>query len=117
MSRLFKRIRLEKHFGASPTALLTQLRRMEELLAEYQKVHEEQQRQESDTPRKVIAGGDETFFRDLMMLVFMDLPSGYLLMEEVAEDRSYETWNEMAQKRLEQLGVRVIHFVSDRAKA
>ncbi len=117
MSQLFKRIRLERHFGASPTALLTQLRRMDALLSEYQKVHEEQQRQEAGTPRNVIAGGDETFFRDLMMLVLMDLPSGYLMMEEAAEERSYETWNERAQKRLEQLGVRVIHFVSDRAKA
>jgi hypothetical protein len=26
------------------------------------------------------------------MLVFMDLASGYLLMEEVAVDRTYDTW-------------------------
>jgi len=116
LSRFFKRIRLEKHFGASPTALLTQLRRMEDLIADYQQFHEEQQRQ-AGTRRDVVAGGDETFFKGLMMLVLMDLPSGYLLMEEVAEERSYETWNERAQKRLDQLGCRVIHFVSDRAKA
>lgn len=28
-----------------------------------------------------------------MMLVLMDLPSDYLLLEEVAEERSHETWN------------------------
>ena len=116
LSRFFKRIRLDKHFGASPTTLLTQLKRMEDLIAAYQQVHEEQQRQ-TGTCRDVIAGGDETFFRDLMMLVLMDLPSGYILMEEVAEDRSYETWDKRAKKRLDQLGVRVVHFVSDRAKA
>lgn len=38
-------------------------------------------------------------------------------MEEVAENRSYETWKERAQKRLDQMNLRVIHFVSDRAKA
>jgi hypothetical protein len=34
---------------------------------------------------------DETFLQR-MMLVFMDLASGYLLMEEVAVDRTYDTW-------------------------
>ncbi len=107
---------MEKHFGSSPTALLSQIRRLENQLSDYQQVHEEQQRQ-SGVCQDVVAGGDETFFKDLMLLVLMDLPSGYLLMEEVAEDRSYETWNERAQNRLDQLGVRVVHFVSDRAKA
>ena len=27
-----------------------------------------------------------------MMLVFMDLATGYLLMEEVAVDRCFDTW-------------------------
>lgn len=116
LSRFFKRLHLEKHVGSSPTALLNQTRRLECLLSDYQQVHEEQQRQ-SGICRDVVAGGDETFFKGLMMLVLMDLPSGYLLMEEVAEERSYETWNEKAQNRLDQLGVRVVHFVSDRAKA
>ena len=112
LSRFFKRLHLEKHVGSSPTALLNQTRRLECLLSDYQQVHEEQQRQ-SGICRDVVAGGDETFFKGLMMLVLMDLPSGYLLMEEVAEERSYETWNEKAQNRLDQLGVRVVHFVRD----
>ncbi len=52
-----------------------------------------------------------------MMLVFMDLASGYLLFEEVAEDRSYDTWHALVKARLETLGVRVLYLVSDRAKA
>ena len=47
----------------------------------------------------------------------MDLPSGYLLMEEIASERSYETWWAKAQGRLASLGMRVRHCVSDRAKA
>jgi hypothetical protein len=27
-----------------------------------------------------------------MMLVFMDLVSGYVLLEETADDRTYKTW-------------------------
>lgn len=36
-----------------------------------------------------MTGGDETFFDDQILLVLMDLPSGYLIMEEEADDRSY----------------------------
>jgi len=42
-----------------------------------------------------------------MMLVFMDLVSGYLLFEEVAEDRTSTTWYALVEARLDALGVRV----------
>jgi len=116
LSCFFKRIRIEKHVGVSPTALLTLLRHMEEIIDTYRQVHEEQQRQTGKL-LEVVASGDETFFKEALMLVLMDLSSGYLLMEEKAEDRSYETWKKMAQRRLKQLGISVRHFVSDRAKA
>jgi hypothetical protein len=41
--------------------------------------------------RPVIGAVDETFLQR-MMLVFMDLATGYVLVEEVAADRSYDTW-------------------------
>lgn len=52
-----------------------------------------------------------------MMLVCMDLVSGYVLFEEVAEDRTYATWYTLVEARLEALGVGVVSLVSDRAKA
>ena len=66
--------------------------------------------------RPVIGAVDETFLQR-MMLVFMDLATGYLLMEEIAADRSYETWFERANARLKTFGVEVSYLVSDRAKA
>ena len=51
------------------------------------------------------------------MLVFIDLVSGYLLFEEVAEDRSYDTWYALVEARLEALGAGGLYLVSDRAKA
>ena len=116
LSCFFKRIRLEKHVGISPTALLTLLRRMEEEIDAYRQVYEEEQRK-TGKHQEVVASGDETFFKEVMILVLMDLSSGYLLVEEEAKDRSYETWKEMAQVRLKQLGIHVRHFISDRAKA
>lgn len=116
LSCFFKRIRLEKHVGVSPTALLKLLRHMEKIIDDYRQVHEKQQRQTGKT-LEVVASGDETFFNGVLMLVLMDLPSGYLLVEEKTEDRSYETWKKTAQARLKELGIRVRHFISDRAKA
>ena len=66
--------------------------------------------------RPIIGAVDETFL-ERMMLVFMDLVSGYLLFEEVAEDRTYDTWYALVKARLEALGVGVWYLVSDRAKA
>ena len=51
------------------------------------------------------------------MLVLMDLRTGYLLLEEVAEDRTYATWKARVDARLTALGTGVRYLVSDRAKA
>ena len=59
---------------------------------------------------------DETFLQR-MMLVFMDLATGYVLLEEVAADRSYDTWFDCTNVRLTTLGTEVLYMVSDRAKA
>ena len=56
-------------------------------------------------------------FCQRMMLVFMDLATGYLLMEEVAADRSFDTWFDRANERLTTFGTEVLYLVSDRAKA
>jgi hypothetical protein len=66
--------------------------------------------------RPVIGAVDETFLQR-MMLVFMDLATGYLLMEAVAADRSYATWFDRANARLTTFGTEVLYMVSDRAKA
>ena len=64
-----------------------------------------------------MAGLDETFFGDFMILVMMDLRSGYLLLEEITEDRCFDTWYAKTAPRLESLGIEVNHAISDRAKA
>jgi hypothetical protein len=76
----------------------------------------EQEGVESGKVREIVGGVDETFLQ-LLMLVFLDLPTGYLILEEVAEDRSYDTWQKWVKERLETLGTDVLYLVSDRAKA
>jgi hypothetical protein len=52
-----------------------------------------------------------------MILVFMDLSTGYLVLEAVADDRTYVTWKALVDERLKVLGAGVLYLVSDRAKA
>jgi hypothetical protein len=66
--------------------------------------------------REIIGAVDETFL-ERMLLVFMDLATGYLLLEEVADDRTYATWKALVEERLKGLGTGVLYMVSDRAKA
>jgi hypothetical protein len=46
-----------------------------------------------------------------MMLVLMDLRTGYLLLEDVAEDRTYATWKAGVEARLTALGTEVRYCV------
>jgi hypothetical protein len=116
ISEFFKLIRVNTHVGVSPSALRTMMSKMEALLAEFGQIQEEKQRQKG-AGREIVGSGDETWFNDKLVLVLMDLISGYLVMEAEAEDRSYDTWEAKAQWRLKQLGLRVRHFISDRGKS
>lgn len=114
LSDFFKLIRIDSHVGVSPGALRTQLRRMEALLPAFQRDCEASA---PAGPRKAVLAADETFFGEVLILVLMDLSSGYLLLESIQDDRSFETWFARAAPRLEALGIQPGHAVSDRAKA
>lgn len=113
MSAFFHRVRLEKHVGVSLSALRDKLSRLEDAIHKYGTLQEREQAKQG-VVREITGGGDETFFAELMLIVMMDLSSGYIIVEEPAPDRCYETWRERAQIRLEELNLRVRHFISDR---
>jgi Family of unknown function (DUF6399)/IclR helix-turn-helix domain len=115
ISEFFGRLRLETHVGCSPSALSGVLHALEQAILETATAWEYEGVAAGEV-RPIIGAVDETFL-ERMMLVFMDLVSGYLLFEEVAEDRTYTTWYALVEARLEALGVGVWYLVSDRAKA
>ena len=115
ISEFFCRLRLEAHVGCSPSALRGVMDGVEQAILETTTAWEQAGIAHGET-RPIIGAVDETFLAR-MMLVFMDLVSGYLLCEEVAEERSYDTWHTLVKARLETLGGRVLSLVSDRAKA
>ena len=111
----FSHLHVEAHVGCSPSALRHVMHTLEHLILETGAAWEQEGIAHGEI-RPVIGAVDETFLQR-MMLVFMALATGYLLMEEVAEDRSFGTWYNRANDRLKTLGTGVLYRVSDRAKA
>jgi len=115
MSEFFTRLRLERQVGCSPSALRGVMQALETAILETAKSWEQEGRAGSEG-REIIGAVDETFL-ERMILVCMDLCTGYLLLEEVAQDRTYATWHALVEERLQALGTGVRSLVSDRAKA
>lgn len=110
----FQLIRIDTHVGTSASAMRNQMNNMEKLLPLFQQRCENEA---SSQTRKAVLAADETFFGDFLILVLMDLSSGYLILEDISDDRSFDTWLTKATPRLQALGLDVDHVISDRAKA
>jgi hypothetical protein len=115
ISEFFARLRLETPVGCSPRALRGVMQALEQGIRETAAAWEHKGIADGEG-RPIIGAVDETFLERLM-LVFMDLVSGSRLVEEGADDRTYDTWYTLVETRLEALGAGVLYLVSDRAKA
>jgi hypothetical protein len=115
MHEFFAHLRLQTQIGCSPSALRGVMQALEAALLETAAAWE-QDGQTRGEGREIIGAVDETFL-ERMILVFMDLTTGYLLLEEAADDRTYATWKTLVDERLKVLGTEVLYVVSDRAKA
>ena len=115
MSAFFARLHLERQVGCAPSAIRGVMQALEAALLETAETWEKDGCAGGEM-REGIGAVDDTFL-ERMMLVFMDLRTGYLLWEEVAEDRTFATWKAVVDARLKALGTEVFYLVSDRAKA
>ncbi len=117
ISRFFHLLRLQNVIGVSPTSLRRIEAQMREQILNYSS-QMQQQLKNHPVSIEIRAGADETFFPELV-LVLMDLVSGYIILEYFSSERQYLTWSEKAKKALQNLGQQVIvkSLVSDRAKA
>src|SRR6266545_2066908 len=115
MSEFFARLRLERQVGCSPSALRGVLQVLEAALLETA-ARWAKDGVAAGEVRAIIGAVDETFLEQ-MMLVFQDVPTGDIVQEEVADDRTYATWKAVVDARLKALGTSVLYVVSDRAKA
>src|SRR5437660_435670 len=115
MSEFCACLRLEQHVGCSPSTLRAVMEKLALLILATTEAWEREGIAQGQIG-PIVGSVDETFL-ERMMLVFMDLVSGYVLLEEVADDRTYETWYALVEARLEALGAGGLYLVSDRAKA
>jgi hypothetical protein len=115
LSEFFARLRLETQGGCSPGALRHMMQALEGAVVETAETWE-QDAVAAGEVREIIGGVDETFL-ERMMLVFQGLATGYLVLEDVAADRTFATWKAAVDARLTVLGAEVFYLVSDRAKA
>ncbi len=115
LSEFFVRLRLEMQVGCSPSALRGVMEALGVTIEETAQAWE-QDGVAGGEVREIIGAVDETFLEQ-MILVFQDVPTGYIVQEEVADDRTYATWKALVDERLKALGTSVLYLVSDRAKA
>ena len=98
MSEFFARLHLETQVGCSPAALRGAMQALETALLETA-VAWEKDGCASGEVREIIGAVDETFLAQ-MILVFQDVSTGYMVQEEVADDRTYATWKALVDERL-----------------
>jgi hypothetical protein len=115
MREFFARLRLATQVGCSPSALRHVMQALEEAVLETAQTWEQDGIAHGEV-REIIGGADETFL-PRMILVFQDVPTGSLLLEDVADDRPYTTWKAGVDERLKALGTEGWSVVSDRATA
>ena len=112
LAEFFLAIRLTTHLGASRRSLARITTHVEDLILQYEQAHGTAQA----TGVSIIAGADETFF-DHVVLILMDLDSGFILVEEATDDRTFLTWQERARRAVTRLGLTIRCLVSDQATA
>ena len=105
ISEFFGHLHLEAHVGCSPSALRRVMHTLERILLDTAAAWEQEGVAHGEI-RPIIGAVDATFLQRLM-LVFMDLASGYLLMEAVAVDRTYDTWYGCLNRRLKTFSIGV----------
>ena len=115
LSEFFGRLHLEAHLGGSPGALRRLTQRLERTIRDTTRAWAQEGIAHGER-RPSIGAVDETFLQR-MMLVFRDVASGSLLLDEVAADRTCDPWSGGVRARLQTLGAEVASLGSDRATA
>ena len=57
--------------------------------------------------REIIGGVDATFL-ERMMVILQDWPTGSLVLEAIADERTFPTWKALVEARLKALGTDVL---------
>ncbi len=110
----FERVDINTFVGTSESALQKVCKTLGQQVAVFGK--EEFERLAKQMPHKNIPGAlDENFIMDDMTLILMEPISGYILAEQLEEQRDAETWHKVTQSALKGLNVTLYQLVGDEA--
>ena len=115
ISMFFSLLAVTAFAGLSPRSIARIENRIDDEIEEYRSIHDDRIKL-SAKDIDIIVGADETFFENMMILVMMELKSGFIFSEKASEDRTYKTWDKFSMPWLSKFkSIRCM--VSDRAKA
>lgn len=94
IAMFFMLIQVTCFIGASSGSIKRVQNSVKNIMLEYQA---EQDKHVKDKAKniEITACADETFFDETMILLLMDLKSGFIFTEESAKDRSHKTWESL----------------------
>ena len=115
MSSFFEAINIIAFIGLSESSVSRLKHKMMEMLQVYQSELQPALNQ-SALNLNIVTGADETFFERQMILLFMELSSGYILLEEAATNRKASTWDKLTVTARQKFKS-VLCLASDRAKS
>lgn len=111
----FSLISITAFIGLSSSSVKNIENKIEALILKY-KTYWDEQVKDKASQLTITPGGDETFFDNLMIIVLMDLQSGFIFTESIEEKRDHATWEKISKPWLSKFKI-LRCFVSDKAKA
>jgi hypothetical protein len=115
MHALFARLHLATQVGCAPSALRRVMQTLEATILETATTWEKDG-VAMGAGQESIGAVDETCL-DRLVLILLDLTTGYVVREATADDRSYATWKARVDQRLDAVKAQGRSVGSDRAKA
>jgi len=115
ISLFFSLISISAFSGLSRSSVAKLEDQVDDLILIFKK-HYDDQIKDKAHDLKIMPGGDETFFKNMLLLVCMDLKSSFIFIEEPVTNRDHATWEKYSLPWLSKFKW-LKCFLSDKAKA
>ena len=115
ISHFMSLIQIDQFKAVSPSSISRTEDQIDDLIVQFKERYDAELKKKAGQI-DITPGGDETFFDNLMLLVLMDLTSGFIFVEQAAEKRDHATWESCTLPLLSHFNI-VRCFLSDKAKA
>lgn len=115
LALFFSMIAVGSFVATSPASLKRLEDRVDDIIIECKGLQDKKIKEKAPG-LSITPGGDETFFENMMMLVCMDLNSGFIFNESIEKNRDHKTWEASSTPWLSRFKI-VRCLLSDKAKA